>query len=93
MFTPKEAREGLMLLRAQVEPTPTAELGLHDLALEISLAVDHSPYDTMYLAFAIAMGAEKVVVADQKFAAAMQKSPGSGSVRNDTAARRVGSGP
>lgn len=73
MFTPNEAQEGLMLLRAQVEPTPTAELGLHDLALEISLAIDHSPpYDTMYLAFAIAMGAEKVVVADQKFAAAMQ---------------------
>ena len=72
VFTPNEVQEGLMLLRAQVEPTPTAELGLHDLALEISLAVDHSPYDTMYLAFAIAMGAEKVVVADQKFAAAMQ---------------------
>ena len=42
LLTPDEAREGLALLRAQVEPTPTAELGLHDIALEIGLAVNHS---------------------------------------------------
>lgn len=75
VLTPEEAREGLALLRAQVEPTPTGELHLHDVALEISLAVDHSPYDTLYLAFAIAMRAEKVMVADRKFAAAMRAHP------------------
>ena len=36
LFTPNEAREALALLRAQVEPTPTAELSLHDVALEIA---------------------------------------------------------
>ncbi len=48
---------------------------LHDVALEIALAVDHSPHDTMYMAFAIAMGAEKLVMADQKFAAAIRSHP------------------
>ncbi|MBV8455664.1 MAG: type II toxin-antitoxin system VapC family toxin, partial [Acetobacteraceae bacterium] len=75
VFTASEAEEGLGLLRAQVEPTPTASLGLHDVALEIALAVDHSPYDTLYAAFAIAFDAEKLIVADRKFAAAMQRHP------------------
>jgi predicted nucleic acid-binding protein len=75
LFTPDEAREALALLRAQVEPTPTAELGLHDIALEIGLAVNHSTYDTLYVAFALAMGAEKVVVADGSFVTAMQRHP------------------
>lgn len=75
LFTPDEAREALALLRAQVEPTPTAELGLHDIALEIGLAVNHSTYDTLYVAFALAMGAEKVVVADGPFVTAMQRHP------------------
>ena len=56
LFTPNEAREALALLRAQVEPTPTADLGLHDIALEIGLTVNHSTYDTLYVAFALAMG-------------------------------------
>ncbi|MBV8092200.1 MAG: type II toxin-antitoxin system VapC family toxin [Acetobacteraceae bacterium] len=72
VLTPAEAQEGLMLLRAQVQPTPTAGLGLQDAALEIALAAGHSPYDTLYVAFAIAMGAEKLVVADRKFAMAMR---------------------
>lgn len=75
LFTPDEAREALALLRAQVEPTPTAELGLHDIALEIGLAVNHSTYDTLYVAFALAMGAEKVVVADGPFVTARQRHP------------------
>jgi predicted nucleic acid-binding protein len=75
LFTPNEAREALALLRAQVEPTPTADLGLHDIALEIGLAVNHSTYDTLYVAFALAMGAEKVVVADGPFVTAMQRHP------------------
>jgi len=72
VLTPAEAQEGLMPLRAQVQPTPTAGLGLQDAALEIALAAGHSPYDTLYVAFAIAMGAEKLVVADRKFAMAMR---------------------
>jgi len=53
----------MALLRAQVEPTPTAGMDLHDAALEIGLAVNHSTYDTLYLAFAIAVGARGVAVA------------------------------
>ena len=71
-LTPREAMEGLMLLRDQVKPTPTAELALHDRALDIALAINHSPYDTLYVAFAIAVGASAVVVADSAFARAMQ---------------------
>ena len=40
---------------------------LHDLALDIGIAVDHSTYDTLYLAFAVAMGASAVVAADGPF--------------------------
>jgi predicted nucleic acid-binding protein len=75
VMTPDEAREGLALLRAQVEPTPTAELALHDLALDIGLAINHSTYDTLYVAFAIAVGAAKVVVADRPFVQAMRSHP------------------
>jgi len=75
LFTSAEAREALALLRAQVEPTPTAELNLHDIALEIGLTVNHSTYDTLYVAFALAMGAEKVIVADGPFVTAMRRHP------------------
>jgi len=75
LLTADEAREGLALLRTQVEPTPTAELGLHDVALEIGLAIGHSTYDTFYVAFALAVGATNVVVADRPFARAMSRHP------------------
>jgi predicted nucleic acid-binding protein len=75
LFTPKEARDALMLLRDQIEPTPTADLDLHDIALDIGLAISHSPYDTLYVAFALAMAAEKVIVADSPFVAAMRTHP------------------
>jgi len=75
LFTPEEARDALALLREQVEPTPTADLALHDIALEIGLTVNHSPHDTLYVAFALAMGAEKVVVADGPFVTAMRTHP------------------
>ena len=74
-FTTDEAREGLALLRAQVEPTPTAHMRLHDLALDISIAIDHSTYDTLYLAFAIAMGASAVVAADGPFLRSIRTHP------------------
>jgi predicted nucleic acid-binding protein len=89
LFTPSEAREALALLRAQVEPTPTAELSLHDVALEIGLAINHSTYDILYVAFALAMGAERVVVADGPFVTAMHAS-GSHPRRNTPAARAMG---
>lgn len=75
LLTADEAREGLRLLRAQVEPTPTANLGLQEVALDIGIAVDHSTYDAMYLAFAIAMGAEQVITADGPFVRAMRRHP------------------
>jgi predicted nucleic acid-binding protein len=75
LFTPDEAREGLALLRAQVEPTPTAHMRLHDLALDIGIAIDQSTCDTLYLAFAVAMGASAVVVADGPFLQSMRTHP------------------
>ena len=75
LLTPEEAHDGLSLLRTQVEPTPTADMGLHDFALEIGVAVDHSTYDTMYVAFAIAMGARAVVAADGPFVRKMRTHP------------------
>ena len=70
-----EAREALALLRAQVPPTPTGELALHDVALEIGLSVQHSTYDTLYVAFAVAMGARQLVAADGPFMRAMRRHP------------------
>jgi predicted nucleic acid-binding protein len=75
LFTPDEAREGLALLRTQVEPTPTAHMRLHDLALDISIAIDHSTYDTLYLAFAVAMGASAVVAVDSPFVRSIRAHP------------------
>ena len=75
LFTAEEAREGLALLRAQVEPTPTAHMCLHDLALDISVAIDHSTYDTLYLAFAVAMDASAVVMADGPFVRSIRTHP------------------
>ena len=73
LLTPDEAREGLALLQAQLAPTPTAGMGLHDVALDIGLAISQSTYDTLYVAFALAMGAANVVVADGPFANAMAR--------------------
>jgi predicted nucleic acid-binding protein len=70
-----EAREALQLLRAQVPPTPTGDLALHDVALDIGLATGHSTYDTLYVAFAVAMGARGVVAADGPFVRDMRRHP------------------
>ena len=70
-----EAREALQLLRAQVPPTPTGDLALHDVALDIGLATGHSTYDTLYVAFAVAMGARGVVAADGPFVRDTQRHP------------------
>lgn len=78
LLTPDEAREGLALLRAQVEPTPTADLSLHDIALEIGLTVGQSTYDTLYVAFALAVGAAAVAAADGPFVRAMGQHPDRG---------------
>ena len=72
-WTPEEAREGLALLQAQMPPIPTGDLDLHDVALDIGLAVNHSTYDTLYVAFAVAMGARGVVVADGPFVTNMRR--------------------
>ena len=74
-ITPERARVGLLLLRDHVRPTPTHSLRLHDHALQIALVVNYSPYDTLYVAFALAMGATGVVVADAPFVRAMRSHP------------------
>jgi predicted nucleic acid-binding protein len=75
LLTPDEAREGLSLLQAQIQPTPTAGMDLHHVALEIGIAVNHSTYDTVYLAFAVAVGASAVVAADDRFVRSMRTHP------------------
>ena len=74
LFTPGEAREGLALLRAgPIDPTP--HMRLHDLALDFSIAIDHSTYDTLCLAFAVAMDASAVVTADRPFLRSIRTHP------------------
>jgi predicted nucleic acid-binding protein len=75
LMTPNEARQGLALLRAQILPTSTAHMNLHEHALEIGIAANHSTYDTMYVAFATVVGATAVVVADGPFMRDMQRHP------------------
>lgn len=75
LFTPQEARQGLALLSAQIKPTPTAGMGLHEVALDIGIAINHSSYDTLYLAFAIAVGASAVVAADRGFIRSVSTHP------------------
>jgi predicted nucleic acid-binding protein len=72
-WRPDEARRGLALLQGAVPPTDTADFGLHTVALDIALAVNHSPYDCLYAAFAIAMGADRLVMADGPFLKAIRR--------------------
>jgi predicted nucleic acid-binding protein len=72
VMTREAALDGLALLQSLIVPTRTDDLGLHGLALEIGTAVGHSPYDTLYVAFALAVGAEAVVLSDRRFAEAMR---------------------
>jgi predicted nucleic acid-binding protein len=51
------------------------------MVLEIGLATGHSPYDCLYAAFAVAMGAEHVVVADGPFHKAMRSNADRGLAR------------
>lgn len=74
-LTAEEAQEALDLFREVVEPTPTADMTLHDVALNVALTVDHPIYDTLYVAFALAMGADKIVTADGPFARAVRTHP------------------
>lgn len=75
LLSPAEAREGLELLKQLVPATPTGDMGLHAVALEIGLAVGHSTYDTLYVAFALAVGATNLVVADRGFVDVMARHP------------------
>jgi len=50
-------------------------LRLHDLALDFSIAIDHSTYDTLCLAFAVAMDASAVVTADRPFLRSIRTHP------------------
>lgn len=75
IFAPSEARDALGMLHTLVEPTPTADLHLHDVALQLGIALNQSTYDTLYIAFAFAIGASAVVVADAPFARAVRSNP------------------
>jgi predicted nucleic acid-binding protein len=71
-LTQDEARNALALLRAAVDPVNTADMNLHEVALDVGLAINHSTYDTLYVAFAIAMGATGVIVSDAPFLRTMR---------------------
>ena len=75
VLTPQEAREALHLLRTTVEPTATGRMHLHDVALDIGIVINHPTYDTLYLAFAIALGAAAVVSADAAFVRSVRTHP------------------
>ena len=75
VWTPEEAREALALLKTQVLPMATGDLDPHDVALDLGLAINHSTYDTLYVAFAMAVGAQGVVAADGPFVRDMRLHP------------------
>ena len=75
LLSPDEVRSALGLLRRQLSPVHTGDLGLHEVALDLGLAVNQSTCDTLYVAFAIAMGADRVVAADGPFIGKMQSHP------------------
>ena len=48
---------------------------LHDVAFDIGVTIDHPTYDTLYLAFAIAVGAAAVVSSDATFLRSIRTHP------------------
>ncbi len=75
LLSADQARHGLRLLREACTPVPTTRLGLPEIALEIGVSVGHSPHDTLYAAFALAIGASRIVAADAGFIAALRRHP------------------
>ena len=75
LMSEPDARVAFDILRRHVQPTSTAGMDLHSRALDIALAVNHSPYDALHIAFALAIGAHGVVMADWPFANAMRHHP------------------
>ncbi len=75
LLTEEEARKGLGFFRSLAQPVATLDLGLHESALELGFAVSHSPYDSLYVAFAIAIGADCVIAADAPFVRTMRSHP------------------
>ena len=75
LFSRDQARDALDLLFALLQPTSTFPMRLHEAAFKIGLAINHPIYDTLYLAFAIAAGADAVVTADAPFARAVRTHP------------------
>ena len=75
LMTGDAARQGLAMLKSTLEPAATAAMDLHRPALDISLAVGLSPLDALYAAFALAIGADRVVAADRPFLAALRRHP------------------
>lgn len=75
LWSAERARAALTLLQDAVAPMPTTGMGLQTVALDLGLAVNHSPYDCLYVAFAVAASADKVVAADAAFVRAMRSHP------------------
>ncbi len=75
LMSAEDVRDGLTLLKERVPSTVTAAMDLHASALEIALEVGCSPYDTLYAAFALAIGADHVIAADRPFLAALRRHP------------------
>jgi hypothetical protein len=63
-------------LSASVGPSPTATLGLDELALDIEIQINHLSYDTLYLAFAVASGTSAIAAVDRPSLRSMQPRSG-----------------
>jgi len=75
VLTPQQAGKRLGFFRALSFLEPTGDLGLHEMALDVGITVNHSTYDTLYVAFAVAVGADHVIVADGPFTRNMRAHP------------------
>ena len=75
LMTAERARSAFERLRAAVPVVPTHGMGLQRSALSLSLDVNHSVYDTIYVAFALLMNADRVVLVDDAFVKALAKHP------------------
>ena len=72
-ITAARAADGLKLLAA-MPTTTTTDMRLHAFALQVSMDTGQSPYDTLYLAFAMVTNADRLIVSDAPFLKAMQPS-------------------
>lgn len=81
LWSPEHARQGFAFIRDYLPQKKTSGMDLHGPALEIGLSIGHSPYDCLYAAFALEIGAERLVLSDKPFERALHRSGHAGLAR------------